>query len=248
MAQNRGGDLQRLADLLTDPPDEINLMELTPKANKLALDIAGLLKAAITNNRLLASDQQTHDIKDLLSSPTGRTRVSVINLSGLGSLSNQQIFLSQLVSGLFTWIRNNPSKGVGGLLVIDEAKEFMPSIKSTPCKEALIRYSAQARKYGYGLVMATQEPKSVDNAVISNSATHFFGKQNSPVAIKTAEDLLGKNDVISKLKQGNFYLRSEGLTGGLTESVKIKTPLSLSCHGASLNFDEIIELSQISRD
>jgi DNA helicase HerA-like ATPase len=88
--------------------------------------------------------------------------------------------------GLFSWIKRHPAPPnipLRGLLVIDEAKDFIPAGKAVACKESLLRLTAQARKYGLGLIFATQAPKSIDHNILTNCSTQFFGKANSPAAI-----------------------------------------------------------------
>jgi DNA helicase HerA-like ATPase len=162
----------------------------------------------------------------------------VINFIGLPGLESQQEFVNQLAMALFTWIKKNPASPeapLQGLFVIDEAKDFVPSGKSTPCKESLIRLAAQARKYGLGLIFATQAPKSIDHNVVANCMNHFYGQANSPAAIQTIEDLIrqkgGSVQDISKLGTGNFYVYSEKINGEQPKApVKIKTPICLSHH------------------
>ena len=60
--------------------------------------------------------------------------------------------------GLFSWIKQNPtppSRPLTGLFVMDEAQNFAPAQKTTPCKESTIALAAQARKYGLGMIFAT---------------------------------------------------------------------------------------------
>jgi DNA helicase HerA-like ATPase len=142
----------------------------------------------------------------------------------LGSPKAQQIFVGQLTQAYFAWAKKRPTNHPQGLLVIDEAKEFAPALKTTPAKTALIRFASQARKYGLGLILATQEPKSVDNQIIGNCNTQFFGRLSSPTSIGTAEKLLGYSGVIGNLKQGNFFVKS-------TETIqKLSVTLGLSYH------------------
>lgn len=49
-----------------------------------------------------------------------------------------------------------------GLLVLDEAARFLPAVKTSPSKPGLLLLARQARKYGLGLVLATQNPKDLD--------------------------------------------------------------------------------------
>src|SRR5205823_295732 len=101
----------------------------------------------------------------------GKTRISVINFAGLASEPARQSFVNQLQMMLFAWIKQNPSP-TGRLYVLDEAQNFAPSQSGTACKASTKSLVAQARKYGLDMIFATQLPKGIDNAIVSNSATH----------------------------------------------------------------------------
>src|SRR5690606_5810761 len=112
----------------------------------------------------------------------------------------------------------------------------------TPCSESTISLIAQARKYGLGMVLATQQPKGLHHSVISNCTTHVYGKMNSPAAISTIKELGQAKGAsisdIAALERGQFYFSSEG------EPVpfRIKTPLCLSHHPAHpLSEEEVAE-------
>ncbi len=97
----------------------------------------------------------------------------------------------------------------------------------------MIRLAAQGRKYGLGLVFASQAPKSIDHNVIANASTQFFGKASSPEAIATVNEQLRvrgatKSDV-AVLSRGRFYLAGKEMSAPM----KIAVPLSLSHHPAS---------------
>ena len=241
MARNGGGDLEMLATVLDDLPEDSGA-RIHDKAEKMAGDMSAHLKGALITNPLLGGKGELTGIEELLTAPDGRTRISVVNLSGLGgSPGAQQAFVNQLVMTLFGWLKENPVEGLGGLLVIDEAKDFVPSQKSTPCKDSVVRFAAQARKYGMGLILATQEPKSVDTKIIANCNTQFFGRQNSPATIEAAEALLERKGV-ARLERGNFFLKSIGLG---SEPIRIVAPLCLSSHLSSpLSGEEVLELSR----
>jgi len=177
--------------------------------------------------------------------------ISVINLGGLASLSVQQQFINQLAMTLFTWIKKNPApveRPITGLLVIDEAKDFVPSGKGSFCKDSLLRLTAQARKYGLGIIFATQAPKSIDHNIIANCTTHFYGKANSPAAIDVIVDQIklrrGSGSDVPNLKTGMFYLSSESIE----KVVKVKSPLCLSYHPMTpLSGKDIIDRAKKSR-
>jgi hypothetical protein len=229
-----GGDtLASFAEFLNDLPEEAagNIA----KASQRAQEMADLLNAEIANNPLLRQSGEPLDPAVLLGvdASTSTTRVSIINFIGLPGLAQQQQFLNQLAMTLFTWIKKNPAPAgqpLRGLLVIDEAKDFLPSQQTTPCKSSLNRLAAQARKYGLGLIFATQAPKSIDHNIIANCSTQFYGRANSPAAINVVQDQLrqrgGDGDDIANLARGQFYVVSESIT----TPIKVVTPLCLSHH------------------
>jgi DNA helicase HerA-like ATPase len=132
------------------------------------------------------------------------------------------------------------------LLVLDEAKDFVPSRQSTVCKASLLRLAAQARKYGLGLIFASQEPQSIDHYVVASCATQIYGKAGSQPAIERVRSQMqergGRGDDIARLSPGQFYVSVEGNP----TPVKTGTPLCLSWHPATpLAPDEVLERARI---
>jgi DNA helicase HerA-like ATPase len=104
--------------------------------------------------------------------------------------------------------------------------------------------SSQARKYGLGLVFATQAPKGLHNQIPGNAATQFYGLLNSPAQIATATEFArvkgGRVPDTSKLRAGNFYAALEG-----EAFQRIRTPWCLSYHPPSpLTTEEVLELAR----
>ncbi len=250
-ARSGSNGLESFVEYLSDLPNEAG--GGIQDAQKKAREMADRLRAEILVNPLLRQSGSTLDPALLfgLDQAHDRTRISVLNLSGLAGLNAQQQFLNQLAMTLFTWIKKNPApatQALRGLLVIDEAKDFIPSRSSTPCKSSLLRLAAQARKYGLGLIFATQEPKSIDHGIIANCATQFFGRASSPAAIEVVEEQIklrgGSGHDIARLARGQFYAALEGATS----PVKIQVPLCLSYHAASpLNEEEVLVRATAAR-
>ena len=246
-ARTGGGDLEYFAEFLKELPEEAN--GGIRNAYKRAQEMADLLNAEIANNPLLRQRGSSLDPAILLGLENpSKTRLSIINFIGLPGLSQQQQFLNQLAMTLFTWIKKNPApsdKPLRGLLVIDEAKDFLPSQQSTPCKSSLNRLAAQARKYGLGIIFATQAPKSIDHNIIANCSNQFYGRANSPAAINVVQDQIrqrgGHGDDIAKLKRGQFYVASESLN----PPIKVATSLCLSHHPSNpLDESEVLHRAQ----
>ncbi|WP_341718451.1 DUF87 domain-containing protein [Micromonospora sp. FIMYZ51] len=237
----RGGSrLQGLIDTLADLPDGIIDLD---DADKIGLGLAQTLTAAMVNDPLFGGEGTPMDPGVLLTPEPGkRARVSVISLIGLPSDDVRQSFVNQLQLALFAWIKKNPAgdRPLLGLLVMDEAQTFAPSGAMTACTQSTLALAAQARKYGLGLIFATQAPKGLHNRIPGNAATQLYGLMNSPIQIEAARDMArakgGDVPDISRLTTGEFYLAAEGAA-----PQKIRTPLSLTHHPRSpLTAEEVL--------
>ena len=244
-ASDGGGDLESFTTLLTDLPEGLSPIG---NASKIAAGMANQLYAAVATNPLLRVDGPTLDPKVLFFGPDPtRLRLSVINMSGLVSDAAREDFVNRLQMALFSWIKRNPSTG-GLLYVIDEAQTFLPSQKPTISLGSGIKLVAQARKYGLGMIVATQAPRGIHNQVVQNCTTQFFGKQNAPATISAAQEIIaasgGRADDLGKLRAGEFYFA----TDGSGKPGKIRTPICLSFHPPNPPTpEEVITLAKARR-
>jgi hypothetical protein len=243
-AAGGGRQLADLITLLADLPDGVSQ---DSNAQKLAGEIADQLHAAIAMNPLLQSAGEPLDPKTLFEGPSGKTRISVINLAGLASNEARDSFVNRLQMSLFTFIKDNPSP-TGRLYVIDEAQNFVPSGAGTACKASAQSLAAQARKYGLGMIFATQTPKGIDNKIVSNCTTHVYGRMGSSATIDAIHEMMaakgGAADDIGKLSKGEFYFS----TDGSTRPFKVRTQLCLSWHPANPpTAEEVIEKARACR-
>jgi len=234
-------DLARFVDVLADLPEGVSSLST---AVATAADLAETLRAAMVNDPLLGDPGAPTDPAALLTpSPGKRARISVISFIGLPSEEQRQGFVSQLHLELFAWIRRNPAadRPLGGLLVMDEAQTITPPTTATASTRTTILLASQARKYGLGLLLATQAPKGVHNQVVGNATTQFYGRLNSPAQIAAATDMARAKGTtvgdISKLERGQFYA-----TGDTFTFRRIQTPLCLSHHPPSpLRLEEVLD-------
>ena len=238
----RGGTrLRGLIETLADLPDGIIDLD---DAQKIGAGLAQTLTAAMVNDPLFGGDGTPVDPGLLLTpAPGKRARISVISLVGLPADDVRQSFVNQLQMALFAWIKKNPAgdRPLLGLLVMDEAQTFAPSGAMTACTQSTLALAAQARKYGLGLIFATQSPKGLHNRIPGNAATQLYGLLNSPIQIEAAREMAkakgGDLPDISRLTTGEFYLAAEG-----APPEKIRTALSLSHHPRSpLTIEEVLE-------
>lgn len=219
-------------EYLRDLPDKA-LLGIANEA-KMAGEMADTLAAKREQDPLLRSAGEELDPSTLFTSTDGRTRVSVINFRGLQATESQQVFLGQLATTLFGWLKRGtggPRREVEGLLVVDEARNYVPSRGATPCREGFLRLAAQARNYRFGLLFATQNPKDIVNTIVSQCSTHMYGKMNAPATIEAVRELLKEKgaagDDVPRLGRGEFYAHNADC---IPKATKIKTRMCLSRH------------------
>ncbi|SDW33971.1 protein of unknown function DUF87 [Amycolatopsis xylanica] len=243
-ARTGSRSLPGLIEVLSDLPEGVSTLN---NSGRVAGDLAEALKAAMVNDPLLAGGGEPVDPGALLTpSPGKRARVSVISFIGLPAEEQRQNFVNQLQMELFAWVKRNPAgdKPLGALFVMDEAQTLAASGTLTASTRSTIVLASQARKYGLGLLFATQAPKGLHNQVVGNAMTQFFGRLNSPAQIAAANDLARAKGSpvadISRLERAQFYVASEAF--GFRQ---VTTPLCLTHHPASpLRVEEVIERAQ----
>ncbi len=240
-ARNDRRDLNGFVDLLAELPDGVSKLN---SAAATAADLAETLRAAMVNDPLLGGQGEPTDPGVLLQPSAGRkARISVISFVGLPSDEQRQGFISQLQLEVFAWIKRNPAvdRPLGGLMVMDEAQTIAPSGGVTASTQTTILLASQARKYGLGLLLATQAPKGVHNQITGNATTQFFGRLNSPAQIAAATEMARAKGSsvadISRLERGQFYV-----TGDTFGFRRMRAPLCLSHHPPSpLRLEEVVE-------
>jgi len=145
-------------------------------------------------------------------------------------------------------VKKQPGRGgMKGLVAIDEAKDFAPATSNVASRQPLLRLAAQARKYGLGMIVATQEPKSIHNQVVSNCSTQIFGRTLAPAAQEAVLKMLsqlGAGPVpLANLKRGEFYASVVG-----SAPRKMATERGISHHPANPpSPDEVRALAKAHR-
>jgi DNA helicase HerA-like ATPase len=204
----------------------------------------------MVNDPLFGGVGESVDPGLLLTPAEGRrARISVISFIGLPNEEQRQSFVNQLQMALFAWIKRHPAgeRPLGGLFVMDEAQTLAPSGAMTACTQSTLALASQARKYGLGLVFATQSPKGLHNRIPGNAATQFFGLLNAPVQIAAAREMAqakgGNVPDIARLRSGEFYAAFEGAA-----FEKVRVPLCLSYHPKSpLTTEEVLDRARNHR-
>jgi PII-like signaling protein len=138
---------------------------------------------AMTLNNIIASpafqswrEGQALDIQSLLYTPNGQPRHSIFYLAHLSD-GERMFFVTLLLSAVETWMRTQKgSTALRALLYMDEIFGYLPPTANPPSKQPLLRMLKQARAFGLGLLLATQNPVDMDYKALSNTGTWFIGK------------------------------------------------------------------------
>jgi hypothetical protein len=140
-------------------------------------------KLATTLNNLLASpgfeswlEGPPLDIPSLLWTDEGKPRISIFSIAHLGE-SERMFFVTLLLNELLGWARAQPgTSSLRALLYIDEVMGYLPPTRTPPSKAPLLALLKQARAYGLGIVLATQNPVDLDYRGLGNTGTWFLGR------------------------------------------------------------------------
>lgn len=138
---------------------------------------------AMDFNSLIASPQFQYwlqgeplDIDKIYFTPEGKPRHSVFYIAHLSD-SERMFFVTLLLNSLITWMRRQSgTTSLRSLLYFDEIFGYFPPTAQPPSKRPLMTILKQARAFGVGAVLVTQNPADIDYKGISNAGTWFIGK------------------------------------------------------------------------
>lgn len=141
------------------------------------------LSLSINLNNLLASPGfQTWmegvplDIGKMLYTKEGKPKLSVISIAHLSD-SERMFFVTLLLNEFISWMRQQSgTSSLRAILYMDEIFGFFPPIAAPPSKLPMLTLLKQARAYGIGIILATQNPVDLDYKGLSNCGTWFIGK------------------------------------------------------------------------
>jgi hypothetical protein len=119
------------------------------------------------------------DIQSLLYTPEGKPRVAVFYIAHLED-SERMFVMTLILETLLSWVRQQAgTSSLRALLYVDEIFGFFPPIANPPSKEPMLRLLKQARAFGVGVLLATQNPVDLDYKGLANIGTWFIGRLQS---------------------------------------------------------------------
>jgi len=186
-------------------------------------------KLATKFNSLLASPSfslwlkgESLDIQKLLYDDKGKAKVSIFSIGHLND-DERMFFVTLLLNKYIAWMRRQSgTSALKTLLYMDEIYGFFPPIKNPPSKEPMLLLLKQARAFGVGVVLSTQNPVDLDYKGLSNIGTWFIGRLQTTQDIERVIDGLGgkvgasysKSEIktlLANLKKRTFFLKSAHL-------------------------------------
>jgi DNA helicase HerA-like ATPase len=177
--QGESVDFAGLVARIQSPPFErlgvLDLESFFPARERQAL--------ALRLNGLLASpgfaawlEGEPLDIARLLRAPDGRPRIAVLSIAHLGD-RERMFFVSQLLNEVIAWMRGQAgSSSLRALIYMDEIYGYFPPVANPPSKAPMLTLLKQARAFGVGVVLSTQNPADLDYKGLSNCGTWFLGR------------------------------------------------------------------------
>jgi hypothetical protein len=216
-------DLAALIRSVQKPPfDKVGVFDVesffpAKDRTELALRINGLL-ASPGFEAWLAGDAL--DIQSLLHDANGKPRIAIVSIAHLNDA--ERMFVVTLVANeLVAWMRRQSgTTSLRAIFYMDEVFGFFPPSAMPPSKLPLLTLMKQARAFGLGVVLATQNPVDLDYKGLGNAGTWFIGRlQTERDKARVIEGLLGSDSAggmdksqleaaMSNLPQRTFLMRN----------------------------------------
>jgi len=172
-------DLAALIQQIQTPPvNKIGVMGLDsffPAKDRfdLALSLNNLLAAPGFSTWL---EGEALDIGRILYSPGGKPRHAIFSIAHLSD-SERMFFVSLLLNQVLAWMRQQPgTTSLRAMVYMDEIFGYFPPVANPPSKQPLLTLLKQARAYGVGILLATQNPVDLDYKGLSNTGTWLIGR------------------------------------------------------------------------
>ncbi len=219
-------------------------------------------KLASKFNSLLASPSfslwlkgDNLDIQNLLYDENGKAKIAIFSISHLND-DERMFFVTILLNKYIAWMRRQSgTSALKTILYMDEIFGFFPPTKNPPSKEPMLLLLKQARAFGVGIVLSTQNPVDLDYKGLSNIGTWFIGRLQTTQDIERVIDGLGgkvgssfnKSEIknlLANLQKRTFFLKSAHL-----DDIRLfTTRWVLSYLKGPLKRDEISTLMQAQKE
>ncbi|MFH1573374.1 MAG: ATP-binding protein [Acidobacteriota bacterium] len=221
------------------------------------------LQLAMMLNNLLASpgfaswiEGEALDLGRILHDRGGKPRLCIFSIAHLSD-QERMFFVTLLLNQVLAWVRTQPgTTSLRTILYMDEIFGFLPPVGEPPSKRPFLTLLKQARAYGLGVVLATQNPVDLDYKALSNAGTWFIGRLQTERDRDRLLDGLaglaggsaqvgrgGLHETISSLKNRAFLMQNVHED----QPVVFTTRWALSYLAGPLSRDQIRQLTEARR-
>jgi hypothetical protein len=172
-------DLATLIERIQNPPFQkigvLSLETFYPAKDRFALVIAvnSMLAAPGFATWRLGEDL---DAGQFLYTREGKPRMAIFSIAHLGD-DERMFFVSLLLNEVVSWTRSQSgTTSLRAIVYMDEIFGYLPPTANPPSKLPMLTLLKQARAFGVGVVLATQNPVDLDYKALSNAGTWFIGR------------------------------------------------------------------------
>jgi hypothetical protein len=188
-------DMGHMAEIVLKPPTEIAEMLQSFVTKRDPEDIARKLRFLTVGTPSLMFQKGVQiDMDMFMDKSDGKVPLNIIYMNTLSSTNDKQFFLATLLRELYCWMLKNPSEDIQLLFYVDEIAPYIPPYpRNPPPKEAYAFLFKQARKYGVGLVAATQNITDIDYKALAQVNTWCLGR------LMTQQDIARVKQIIQSI-------------------------------------------------
>jgi hypothetical protein len=212
-------DMAHMAEIVLNPPSEIAETLQSFVTKREPQEIARKLRFLTVGTPSLMFQKGVQiDMDMFMDRSDGKVPVNIIYMNTLSSTNDKQFFLATLLRELYCWMLKNPSEDIQLLFYVDEIAPYIPPYpRNPPPKEAYAFLFKQARKYGVGLVAATQNITDIDYKALAQVNTWCLGRMMTRQDIARVKQIIQSIDpthaeaVLQKLpslRTGEFLMLS----------------------------------------
>ncbi|MDB2562622.1 hypothetical protein N9X61_03345 [Sulfurimonas sp.] len=209
------------------------------------------MKLAMTLNGVISSisfaswiQGEALNIQNMLYGKNGKAKIAIFSIAHLSD-NERMFFVTILLNAYINWMRKQRgSSTLKNILYMDEIFGFFPPSANPPSKKPMLLLLKQARAFGTGIVLSTQNPVDIDYKGLSNIGTWFVGKLQTKQDIQkvleplSAKSKLSKDEIahkIATLKGRHFFMKNVHLD----ETIEFSTRWVLSYLKGPMTKDDI---------
>ncbi|MBA3465377.1 MAG: ATP-binding protein, partial [Deltaproteobacteria bacterium] len=116
------------------------------------------------------------EIANLLFTRDGKPRAAVMSIAHLSD-AERMFFVTLLLQEIVSWMRTQQgTSSLRAIVFMDEVMGYLPPTAMPPSKKPMLTLLKQARAFGVGMVVATQNPVDLDYKALSNAGTWLLGR------------------------------------------------------------------------